>query len=282
VTIADAAPDALERSASAKSLRRSVLDAPLLPSRRVPILAAFGTTALHATVVAAAFAAGMRGMAKQPGSAPVSQMVEVELPPPPKAEPPPEHPPDTAPEPPAATAAPKPAPRARPAAAPREAPPPAAAQAGKVLESAPEVVDFGETFVGGQGASFAGGVTERGGTATHAVRDTRARAGGVEGATGKNLQGDLSRAPQLAGGAEWDCPFPPEADSADIDHALVTLRVAVDAGGAVQSVNATADPGHGFGREARRCAQSKRWAPGRDRAGSPTSAVALVNVRFDR
>jgi outer membrane biosynthesis protein TonB len=81
---------------------------------------------------------------------------------------------------------------------------------------------------------------------------------------------------------QWDCPFPEEADDAGVDHAVVTLRVEVGGDGTVQSVRATSDPGHGFAREARRCAMSKRWSAGLDRAGNPANAVALVNVRFDR
>ncbi|MET0386138.1 MAG: energy transducer TonB [Polyangiales bacterium] len=283
---ADMTPGELRLEATSGHSGRpaSVLDAPVVTSRRVHVLAAVGTTALHAAIVALAFYAGIRGLQTKRGpDAPVTQMVEVVLPPPTAPEPPPaeEKPPEPATPAPPPPAAPKiRAPKAAPT--PKEAPPPAAAQAGKILEAAPEVVDFGEQFVSGTANSYAGGVTERGGTATHAVRDARARAGGVEGGTGTNLQGDLSREPQLAGGAEWDCPFPPEADAADIDHATVTLRVSVAASGTVESVQATKDPGNGFGREARRCAQSKRWSPARDRAGTSISKVALINVSFDR
>ena len=42
--------------------------------------------------------------------------------------------------------------------------------------------------------------------------------------------------------------------AAMLDHAVATLRVEVDATGAARSVTVTKDPGHGFGREARRCA----------------------------
>ena len=45
---------------------------------------------------------------------------------------------------------------------------------------------------------------------------------------------------------------------------------------------ATRDPVHGFGCEARRCALSKRSAPGLDRAGNAANAATVVNVRFDR
>jgi protein TonB len=143
-------------------------------------------------------------------------------------------------------------------------------------------VDFGETFVAGAAKSYAGGVTESGGTTAHPVTDTRARAAGIEGGTGTRLGGDMSRAPQLAGGVAWDCPFPEEADEVGLDSALVTLRVAVDRQGNVAGVDVVRDPGDGFGREARRCAMRKRWAPALDRAGNPITATGIVNVRFQR
>ncbi|MET0791154.1 MAG: hypothetical protein ABW061_06495, partial [Polyangiaceae bacterium] len=66
------------------------------------------------------------------------------------------------------------------------------------------------------------------------------------------------------------------------DHALVTLSIVIAADGHVVQANATREPGHGFGREARRCALSKRWLPGLDRQGNAASTVTSVNVRFDR
>ena len=151
-----------------------------------------------------------------------------------------------------------------------------------MLAAADDVVDFGDTFVAGAGTTYAGGVTESGGTSERAVRDVRARAGGVEGGTGTALHGDLSQPPALAGGVQWDCPFPEEADDFDIDRAVVALRVDVAADGSVKSAAVTRDPGDGFGREARRCALRKRWSPGRDRGGNPMNATALVNVHFQR
>lgn len=259
---------------------KSALDAPVRASKSLPLWAALGALLVHSAVIALGAAAGAPHEAALPKAALISELVEVELPKlveTPEPEKPPE--PEKTPEPVRAVA--KPA-APRPAKATREAPPPAAAQAGKVMAAADDVVDFGETIVSGHGPNYAGGVTESGGTAQRAVRDVGARAGGVEGGSGTALQGDKTRAPQLAGGFRWDCPFPPEADDAEIDHAVVTLRVEVGLNGDVASVRPTADPGHGFGREARRCAERKRWVPGLDRAGRPTGAVALVNVRFDR
>lgn len=269
------------RAQGARWLGASTLDAPVVASKRVPIVAALGTTIVHVGLVALALVTSLSRPADHRKPVAVTEMVEIELP---KAEPEPEPPPpepepETPPEPPKPAvklrAAPKPPPT-------KEAPPPAAAQAAQVLAAADEVVDFGEKIVTGKAESFAGGTTETGGTATHAVRDVSARAGGVEGGTGTNLQGDRTRQPQLAGGARWDCPFPPEADDADIDHAVVTLSVEVSSSGSVSNARATKDPGYGFGREARRCAERKHWSPGLDRAGRAVNAVALVNVRFDR
>ncbi|WNG33999.1 ferric siderophore ABC transporter substrate-binding protein [Archangium violaceum] len=264
-----------------RGTRASILDSAPRSSPGPLVLAGVGAALLHgALAVGASFVGPSQGEAGTARSAPVSQWVEVELPPPPVQ---PVAPPPPAEEPKLEPARPKAAPVAR-APAPRttNAPPPAAAQAAQVATAAPEVVDFGDTFVVGKGSAYAGGTTESGGTATHAVRDPNARAGGVEGGTGTDLAGDRSRRPALAGGARWDCPFPAEADDAGIDHGVVTLRVEVDAEGSVLSATVMEDPGHGFGREARRCALSKRWSPGLDRAGQPTREVALVKVRFDR
>lgn len=264
----------------------STLDSPFKVSRPVlmVVVTLVGTTLLHAAFAALAVTTVAHHRDKRPPAA-VTEMVEIELakpePEPPPDEPKVEEPPP--PEPPKQIVKMKAPAKATPPPTPsKEAPPPAAAQAGQVLAAADEVVDFGETIVAGKGESFAGGTTESGGTATHAVRDVRARAGGVEGGTGTDLNADRSRAPQLAGGLRWDCPFPPEADDADIDHAVVTLRVEVASSGAVSSARTTADPGYGFGREARRCAEKKRWVPGLDRAGRAINGVALVNLRFDR
>jgi protein TonB len=86
----------------------------------------------------------------------------------------------------------------------------------------------------------------------------------------------------VAGGDEWRCPFPPEADTADVDSAVATIRVEVDASGAVRSVGVQSDPGYGFGREARRCALTRAWSPALDHDGKPVDGVALVKVRFSR
>lgn len=268
----------------------SMLDVQGSPRRRSAVVVGAGVSAamLHVGAFALALTAG--GSARHdpaPAKAPFpTQWVDVELPepPPPTAAVEPE--PDPAPEPPARRRRsrpppPKKAPRAP--AEPTSAPPPEAAQAGKVLAATEEeIVDFGNTFVMGDGPAYTGGTTEKGGTSKRAVRALNARAGGVEGGTGDDLDADLSRPPRLAGRDRWDCPFPREADFAGIDHATVGLRVEVNAQGEVTFAAVTSDPGHGFAREARECALSKRWDAGRDRAGRPRQAVARINVRFVR
>jgi protein TonB len=137
--------------------------------------------------------------------------------------------------------------------------------------------------VQGDSAAYAGGASETGGTSTRAVRHRNARAGGLEGGTGRDVSGiDRSRPAALAGGAVWDCPFPEEADDEGIDSAVVTLRVRVALDGTLETADIARDPGSGFGREARRCARDKRWQPAHDRAGNPIASASVINVRFSR
>lgn len=259
--------------------------------RRVEL--ALGLALVGHGLLAGGFALAAKQKPHAPQAAAVTELFEVELtpepeppPPQPEAEPEPPPPPEPAPKQVDRTPAPPrpaPTPEAPPQPEPPQAePPPAAAQAAQAMVADEKAVDFGETLVVGDGAHYAGGTTERGGTATHAVAAPNARAGGVEGAKGDSVGVDRSRAPQLAGGFQWDCPFPEEADDEGISHAVVTLRVAVGVSGRVDKVDVVKDPGYGFGREARRCAMSKGWAAGLDRAGNPTATATLVNVSFDR
>ncbi len=79
-----------------------------------------------------------------------------------------------------------------------------------------------------------------------------------------------------------ECLFPAEADAAGIDSTVATIRVGVDASGGVKNVTVVPDPGHGFGREAERCARTKSWTGALDRSGLPTHGSVIVNVRFER
>jgi protein TonB len=173
-------------------------------------------------------------------------------------------------------------------------PPPAAAQAGAVLTQQPdpnEPVDLTNSFISGSSASFAGGVTQAGGTGTQAVYDRNARAGGVPGGTGTAAAPvvaatgpDRSRRPGLSGGRDWSCGnnWPAEADAEQIDEAYVTVEIAVATDGRPTQVNVLQDPGHGFGREAKRCAMRERFEPGLDRDGRPISDKLRVRIRYNR
>jgi protein TonB len=205
--------------------------------------------------------------------------------------------PEEAPPPPPPPPAPEPEPQAKPEPEPprvhHEAPPPppAPAQAGKVLTQAPdpnEPVDLtGNTIVTGNADAYAGGTTASNGTSTTAVRGLAAP-GGVPGGTGKPTAApaaavDRSRPPKLASDTEWSCPFPPEADSAQIDDTYVLLTVDVRADGSVSGVKVLQDPGNGFGREARRCAPSHRFEPALDRDGTPIPGTTRpLRIHFSR
>jgi protein TonB len=84
------------------------------------------------------------------------------------------------------------------------------------------------------------------------------------------------------GGSAWNCPFPAEADGDGVDNAVVTIRVDVSSAGTVRNVIVLSDPGHGFAREARRCASSKKWSPTLDHDGTPIQGTVTLRVRFDR
>jgi periplasmic protein TonB len=264
---------------------QSLLDAPARRSPGGVLLAGLGATALHVFLAGLALAATSwpQERARSAPAAQISQLVEIESEPPPPPPPPPEPEPQKPEPPPPPRAAPIKLPRAAAPAPAKEEAAPAAAEAAKLVvqEPAPQVLDFGETFVQGQAATAAGGWSANGGTAKQAVRNGNARADGVEGGKG-TLAADYSREPNLAEGGRWDCPFPEEADSEGLDQALVTLQVRIAADGDVDQVAVVKDPGFGFGREARRCALRKRWQAGRDRSGQPITASRLLNVRFQR
>ncbi len=172
-------------------------------------------------------------------------------------------------------------------------PPPAPAEAAKILTSEPtpnEPVDLTGGFVTGTGSTFAGGETSSTGTSKQAVYNPAAANTGVVGGTGTApappppRKDDKSRAPGLLGSVEWnDCPFPGEADADQIDQAFVLIQVKVKPDGSPESVNVLQDPGHGFGREAKKCAMRKKFANGLDPDGQPVSGMTKpFRVRFER
>jgi len=204
-----------------------------------------------------------------------------------------EPPPPPAPEPPKEEVKPEPQPvvqKEQPKDEPP--PPPAAAEAAKVLTQEPakeDPLDFtGNTFVTGSGSTYAGGVTQAGGTSKTAVYNPAAVATGVPGGTGTAPapaapKVDKSRAAALSGSTDWDCPFPAEADAEQIDNAYVVIQVKVRADGTAENVNVMQDPGHGFGREARKCAMRKRYNAAFDVDGNPVAGMTKqIRVRFSR
>jgi len=200
------------------------------------------------------------------------------------------------PPPPPPTAQPKPdqSPVAH-AAAHAPPPPPPPAQAAKVLTQEPkpdEPVDLtGNTIVQGNADAYAGGFTTANGTGTSAAK-TAPGPSSSPGGTGPQAGAppppppsgpDRSRTASLGGGSEWSCPFPQEADTAQIDEAYVTLQVDVKADGSPAAVRVLGDPGNGFGREARRCALGKRYSTALDHDGNAIPGTTKAfRVHFSR
>jgi protein TonB len=174
-----------------------------------------------------------------------------------------------------------------------EPPPPPPAAAAKVLTAEPkpdEPVDLtGNTIVQGNAESYTGGFTTATGTGTVAAR-TAPGPSGVPGGTGPVQAApppppppgpDLTRHASI-GNREWRCPFPPEADTAQIDEAYVTLQIEVKADGTAESVRVLSDPGNGFGREARRFAMNQRYTTELDRQGNAIAGTIKTRVHFQR
>jgi protein TonB len=201
---------------------------------------------------------------------------------------PPPPPPPPAPE----EAKPEPTPPPPPKATPHEPPPPPApAQAAKVLTQEPnpnEPVDLtGNTIVSGNADTYAGGVTAANGTSPVPVRSLTSPHG-VPGGTGAPqappapVGPDRSRIASM-GSHEWDCPFPPEADTAQVDDAYVLLEIELRPDGSPAAVRVIKDPGNGFGRQAR--AYALKWAhyqTALDHDGVPVGRTFRANVHFTR
>jgi len=197
-------------------------------------------------------------------------VVEIAKPPPPPPKPPP---------PPARIEPPK-----VPRVAFARARPPPPAKAGNVLarrtsDDAP--VDLtADTFVTGTSKAYVGGTTSSSGTnevAVHTtVTDPTARP------TRDPKEPDLSRSVSLDDD-QWHCPWPQEADAAEIDQQAVVIRVAVKPDGIAARVDLLTDPGHGFGAAARNCALRTRFEPAKDKDGNRIAAVSPpIRVRFTR
>ncbi|MBX3227651.1 MAG: energy transducer TonB [Labilithrix sp.] len=266
-----------------------VLDAPRVPTE----VTIAGAIVLHLVIGAGAVGAGLyediaswqRGIrdviAYQLQQYEVDVVKEPEKPPEPEPEKEPEPEPEPEPE------------KAPP---PKEAPPeapPQPAEAANVLTSDPnpnEPVDLTGGFVTGSGNTYAGGSTSSQGTSKTAVYNPAAANTGVPGGTGTApappppRKDDKSRGAGLLGSSDWnDCPFPGEADAEQIDSMKVLIKVDVKPDGSPSNVTVVEDPGHGFGREARKCAMRKKYSPGLDADGNPiASTTKPFRVRFER
>ncbi|MBN2195140.1 MAG: hypothetical protein JW751_20145 [Polyangiaceae bacterium] len=219
---------------------------------------------------------------------------EVDLappPPPPEPLPPPAEEEAPAPEPP-------PEPQASKETAPPPEPPPAA-EAGQALTAEPDpneeldLTSSSFTITTGTSDRYGGGTTDRAGKAKSAVYDRRARGGGPAAAANSASRAveprrrpsrDLSRPAGVVGSTNWSsCPFPPEAEQAQIDSARVTLIVTVDANGHPRSVVVQSETpkGYGFGARARQCALARPFEPARDARGNPIAGTTPpLNIRF--
>jgi periplasmic protein TonB len=171
-------------------------------------------------------------------------------------------------------------------------PPPAAADAAKVIMAEPakdEPVDLtGNTFLNGNADTAVGGTTQIGGTAKTATNNAAAVATGVPGGTGTAaappaVKIDRSRAARIMNLANLErCPFPAEADAEQVDEAVVGIDVKVSVDGRAETVAITSDPGHGFGREARKCALREKYDPALSVDGLAMPGTYRVRFKFSR
>lgn len=165
------------------------------------------------------------------------------------------------------------------------APAPRPAEATKVLTQSPAApIDLtGDAFATGESQVLTYGQVSAAGVGTAVTFSPQAKVGGSPGGTGTLPARDMSRAPTLRGGSNWDCPFPREADAAQIDQAVVKIIVTVSAAGRPLRVDTVSDPGFGFAGAAKACAQRRTYEPGTDSAGAPlVASTPPITVRFTR
>jgi periplasmic protein TonB len=259
----------------------SIADAVLATgaARHRPAQRLWGTLAVALALHAAAWFAATRSNREQlveRSPRPSELEVTLDAPPPPAPSPAQPPPPAAAPPPNAALASPK-LKLSHVASAPAQA---AAIVAREADPNAP--VDLSaDAFVTGTASAYAGGVTAASGTSTTAVSSLAAPVALPPTAAAAETP-PLSRPVRLSAD-EWQCPWPREAEAAEVDEQLVTLRVHVDAEGRARSVSLLGEPGFGFGAAARACALQSRFSPALDRAGHPVAATSPpIRVRFTR
>lgn len=185
---------------------------------------------------------------------------------------------------------------------PPRAPPPAEAARVVTREESRGPVDLtGFTLVQGSAKAYAGGTTTADGTSRQPVYASvvppRADGGArvrpaaavadagvalVRAPPGPPPPPDRSRPVSLEAD-EWRCPWPAEADEAQIDEQSVVIRVVVRPDGSAAAAKVLSDPGYGFGQAAVACALRTRFRPALDRAGNPRRALSPpIRVRFTR
>jgi len=154
------------------------------------------------------------------------------------------------------------------------------AQAGQLAAVSSEPADFtGMAFIVGSGTSYAGGATTSTGTSRKAALVAVAPE-----ATGNRPSSVSSRAhPVALDQSAWNCPWPAEADTEQVNEQTVVLQASVRADGRADRVEVFSDPGFGFGTAARLCALRTRFEPAHDSAGQPIPAQSPpIRVHFFR
>jgi len=147
-------------------------------------------------------------------------------------------------------------------------------------ENAAEPLNFTDVSVTGSATAARGGVTSRFGSSAHASPGSAT--GANPGGEPRPKEPDHSRRAAVAGGPDWRCPFPSEAEEEGMNVASTTLSIVVDPRGTAERVTVLSDPGHGFGAAARRCARGKRYVPARGSDGRVVRDTLVVIVRFVR
>jgi periplasmic protein TonB len=157
---------------------------------------------------------------------------------------------------------------------------PSPAQAGQLAADSPEPADFtGTAFIVGSGTSYAGGTTFSSATSRKAALGSGAPEAPKAASASARSQARLVSLDQSA----WNCPWPAEADAEQVNEQTVVVRATVGADGRPEHVDVLSDPGLGFGRAARLCAQRTRFEPARNAAGQPIAAQSPpIRVHFYR
>ncbi|MBC7794411.1 MAG: energy transducer TonB [Clostridia bacterium] len=151
------------------------------------------------------------------------------------------------------------------------------AEAGQVIatEAAAPADLTGVSFVTGNAKAYAGGKTNAAGKSKDFVA--------TDTPTSLKSAGGRSYAEGIAlADADWSCPWPHEADIAEVNRESAVLRVVVDTAGRATSAVIVKDPGLGFGAAAADCARQARFVPAKDAAGKPVLSESSIRVRFER